>query len=90
MSLQEQKELLHKTIDIIDDEKTLKLIQEILSYATTHRTPELKQFTKEELRKRILQSEEDIKNGDVYTAEEVLIRLKKRINASKIYQASTR
>ena len=63
MTLQEEKQLLKKELDGINDLQVIKAIKQILQYAKFNRQEEaLKPFTRAELVKRAKKSEDDIKN----------------------------
>ena len=63
MTLQEERQLLKKELDNIDDLQVIKAIKQILLYAKFNRQDEaIKPFTKAELVKRAKISEDDINN----------------------------
>jgi hypothetical protein len=63
MTLQEERQLLKKELDNIDDLQVIKAIKQILLYAKFNRQEEaLKPFTKAEIVKRAKISEDDIQN----------------------------
>ncbi len=64
MNLLLEKQLIKTEIDSVNDEHLIRAIKEMLSYAKTNKEERfLKPFTKQQLIKRALTSEKDIKNG---------------------------
>jgi hypothetical protein len=63
MTIQEERNLLKKELDSINDLQVIKAIKQILQYAKFNRQEEaVKPFTRAELVKRAKISEDDIKN----------------------------
>jgi hypothetical protein len=63
MTIQEERNLLKRELDSINDLQVIKAIKQILQYAKFSRQEEaVKPFTKAELVKRAKTSEDDIKN----------------------------
>lgn len=64
MNLTLEKQQIKTEIDAVDNEHLIRAIKEMLSYAKTNKEERyLKPFTKQQLIKRALISEKDIKEG---------------------------
>ena len=64
MNLIIEKQQIKTEIDLVNDEHLIRAIKEMLSYAKANKEERfLKPFTKQQLIKRALASEKDIKNG---------------------------
>jgi hypothetical protein len=64
MNLSQEKQWIKDEIDKIEDESLLSALRNILDFARKKENP-LGPLTAEDLRRRALESEEDIKNGRV-------------------------
>jgi hypothetical protein len=68
MKLSEEKQWIKDEIDKIDDESLLSALRNIIDFARKKDTT-LAPLTMEDLKRRALESEEDIKNGRVIDFE---------------------
>ena len=72
MDIQVEIQQLKHELDTINDVNLLRAIKSLLTYAK-NKTPQesLKPMTMDELQERLDRSEQDIKDGKVYTTEEM-------------------
>lgn len=75
MSLQELKQQLHDFIDASDDEAFLADLLEML-HARSETNPDIFDALSPEERAQLLRSFEQAKNGEVYTHEEMIEKVK--------------
>lgn len=72
MKLTDEKEFIKNEIDSINDERLLRAIKEMLEFAKANTEERyLKPFTKQQLVKRALASEKDIKAGRTTSIKEL-------------------
>jgi hypothetical protein len=69
MNLQERKLNIIEQLIILDDDSLIKKIEGLID--TTWKRPNLKKFTKQDIKKRAMISEKNIRNKEVYSLDEV-------------------
>jgi hypothetical protein len=77
MDITTEKERIKSEIDAVTDERLIRAIKEMLSYAKANNKERyLRPFTKKQLVKRALASEQDIKNGKTTSLKDLRKQVK--------------
>ena len=76
MNKKKLKEKLYKQIDEMEDEAALQMLHEVAAeYGVADKTSKLDELTPQQLA-RLKKSQEQVKNGNTYTHEEVQQKIK--------------
>lgn len=79
MELEQRKSILQKTIGLLNSEEDVARVEKYLK-RILHREQPPCQYTLEELKKHLEESEEDIRAGRIHSTEEVRNRFKTKYN----------